>query len=263
MRALLSSAALGLFVVFPYPSFAASEAASCSSNSDGYTVNATCAHSAAQTTAYVVAHSDHTFQVHEACTTDNATCPETPTCDGGLVYDIWEDGELLPWQACLGQDQANRINGLTPGFVRRAFRRLTWPSSALVVQPPHGTTLVNFETNFYTTNDHPTVQTVTLLRQRVTIEATPTRYTWHFETGHLGAAGSGLTTSDPGAPYPDLQVSHRYTRVGRVRPSVDTTYSGRFRVNGGDWQTIPDTVTVPGSPVDLEVVSATPHLVGY
>ena len=31
---------------------------------------------------------------------------------------------------------------------------------------------------------------------------------------------------------------------------------------GGDWVPIPDTLTVAGTPVDLQVLSATPHLVG-
>ena len=46
-----------------------------------------------------------------------------------------------------------------------------------------GRTLINFDTNFYTTNTHPTTQTVTLIGQQVTIEATPTEYTWHFGSG--------------------------------------------------------------------------------
>ena len=109
------------------------------------------------------------------------TCPETPTCRGT----DWSTTSgrttiLLPWQACLTQQQAQQINGLTPGFVERAFKRLSWPSSELVVQPPNGKTLVNFDTNFYTTNTQPSTRTVTLLGQRVTVEATPTQYTWHF-----------------------------------------------------------------------------------
>jgi len=50
---------------------------------------------------------------------------------------------------------------------------------------------------------------------------------------------------------------------GSVAPSVDTTYRGRYRVGNGTWKSIPDTLTVPGAPVALQVVSATPHLVGY
>jgi hypothetical protein len=174
----------------------------------------------------------------------------------GEIYDVREDGVLLPWQACLSQDQADQISGLTPGFVERAFKRLHWPSSDLVIEPPDGKTLVNFATNFYTTNTTPTTQTVTLLGQRISVEATPTQYTWHFGVGE-----TGLTTTDPGAAYPDLQVTHRYLHVGTDHPSVDTTYTGRYRVNNGSWQTIPDALTVPGQPVDLQVVSATPHLV--
>ena len=217
-----------------------------------------CVKSGAQTRAYIVSHSDHTFSVDAACKTDNAVCPETPTCRDGLVYNVFEDGTLLSWQSCLTQHQADRINGLTPGLVRHAFRRLSWPASHLVVQPPRGKTLVNFDTNFYTTNTHPSTRTVTLIGQQVTIEATPTEYTWHF-----GGTDGDLTTSDPGAAYPDLRITHRYTLVGSVTPSVDTRYAGRFRVGNGAWQAIPDTLTVPGEPVDLQIVSATPHLVGY
>ncbi len=82
-------------------------------------------------------------------------------------------------------------------------------------------------------------------------------------TAAVTRGGGDLSTSDPGAPYPDLRITHRYARVGGVRPSVDTTYAGRYRVGNGTWRAIPDTLTVPGPAVDLQVVSATPHLVGY
>ena len=125
-----------------------------------------------------------------------------------------------------------------------------------MIQPPQGKTLVNFATNFYTTNTTPTTQTVTLLGQHITVEATPTQYTWHFGTDQA------LTTTDPGAAYPDLRITHRYLHTGTATPSVDTTYTGRYRVNNGTWQTIPDTLTVPGPTTHLQILSATPHLVG-
>jgi hypothetical protein len=227
-------------------------------------VGTKCVKSGSETNAYIAAHSDHTYSVALACATDNALCSDTPTCrsDGqdGQVYDVFEDGALVDWQACLTKQEARHLGGLTPAEVERAFQRLSWPASPIVVQPPKGRTLVNFDTNFYTTNTHPTTQTVTLIGQQVTIEATPTEYTWHFGSG---ATDADLATSDPGAAYPDLRVTYRYTRVGDVNPSVDTTYSGRYRVGNGDWETIPSTLTVPGAAVDLQVVSATPHLVGY
>jgi hypothetical protein len=224
-----------------------------------------CVKSGSDTDAYIGEHSDHTYSIRPACGVGGtALCSEPATCTieghDGFLYNVYQDADPVPldWQACLTTQEAERLGGLTPARVERAFRRLAWPASELVVQPPHGRTLVNFDTNFYTTNTHPALQTVTLIGQPVTIEATPTRYTWHF-----GTTDGDLTTTDPGAAYPDLRVTHRYTRVGSVTPSVDTTYAGRYRVGNGSWQTIPDTLTVPGEPVDLQVVSATPHLVGY
>ena len=102
---------------------------------------------------------------------------------------------------------------------------------------------------------------MTLLGRRVTIEATPTAYTWHF--GADTADAERLSRATPVPPTRTSAVTYRYTRVGMAHPSVDTTYSGRYRVGGGAWRTIPQTLTVTGAAVDLEVVSATPHLVGY
>jgi hypothetical protein len=224
-----------------------------------------CVKSGSETNAYIGEHSDHTYSIRPACEVGGrALCSEPARCNieghEGLLYNVYEDAapDPLDWQACLTEQEAKRLGGLTPAMIEHAFQRLAWPASELVVQPPKGRTLVNFDTNFYTTNTRPSTRTVTLIGQTVTIEATPTQYTWHF-----GTTDGDLTTTDSGAAYPDLRVTHHYTHVGSVTPSVDTTYSGRFRVGTGSWQTIPDTLTVPGASVGLQVVSATPHLVGY
>ena len=44
---------------------------------------------------------------------------------------------------------------------------------------------------------------------------------------------------------------------------MDTTYTATYRVNGGPWRDVPGSVTIPGAPVELEVLTATPTLVGY
>jgi hypothetical protein len=228
---------------------------------------ADCIKSGDETNAYIGAHSDHTYSIRPACDIGGLTiCSKPAQChvgdDDGWLYNVYEDDnpDPLDWQACLTKQEAKHLGGLTPDLVEHEFHRLTWPESRIVVQPPQGRTLVNFDTNFFTTNTDPTTQTVTLIGQRVTIEATPTQYTWHFGAD---TSDADLSTGDPGAPYPDLRVTYRYARVGEVHPSVDTTYAGRFRVGNGAWRTIPSTLTVPGVTVDLQVVSATPHLVGY
>jgi hypothetical protein len=75
-----------------------------------------------------------------------------------------------------------------------------------------------------------------------------------------------VTGSDPGAPYAvdsSLRVSHVYAEARvTVHPSVDVTYSGDYRVDGGPWRRIPTTLTKAGVPVGLQVLTATPHLVG-
>lgn len=146
---------------------------------------------------------------------------------------------------------------LTAGMIRRAFAELRLPASTLVIQPPDGLTLVNFDTNFYTTSTRPLTRTVTLLGQRVTLEATPSTYHWTFGDGRE------LSTSHPGAPYPDLTVTHNYLRKGTYRPSLATTYTGRYRVGGGPWRSITGTVTIDGSGQPLRAIEAQPKLVGY
>jgi len=172
----------------------------------------------------------------------------------GFLYDVLLEGQVVG-QVCVTEPAPGTPAVVTPGVVEREFRRLSWPGSELVVQPPKGRTLVNFATNFYTTNVAPTRQVVRLLGMRVVIEATPIEYVWQH------GDGTSTATSDPGAAYPDLRVTHEYTAKGVVEPSVDTVYRGRYRVGRGPWVGIPETLTVAGEAQRLEVIEATPTLV--
>jgi hypothetical protein len=173
-----------------------------------------------------------------------------------MVFQTSPGSPNVPWgTVCLPTDF--EVEVITPGRVLHEMKRMTWPAAELSIQPPDGRTLVNFKTNFFTTTTEPDTQTITLLGQRVEIEATPVSYTWHFGDGEKQSG------ADPGAPYPNLDVTHTYRKAEvTVRPSVDVTYHGRFRVNGGQWQDIPETLTVAGTPTQLQVLTATPHLVG-
>ena len=144
---------------------------------------------------------------------------------------------------------------ITPALVLNEIRRIGLPRLEAKTQP-EGKTLVNFDTIFYT-EAQPFTATVRLLGRQVEIVAEPTEYVWHHGDG-------GLTrTTGPGAPYPSKNITYRYTDAHTtVRPRVDVTYQARFRVNGGSWQAIPDTVTITGPESNLRVSEAAPVLSG-
>lgn len=140
-------------------------------------------------------------------------------------------------------------------MVLREVQRIGLPSLEVQVQPADKT-LVNFETNFYAQPEAFERQ-ITLLGQNVDVRATPTQFAWTFGDGETEQ------TDSPGAPYPDLQITHTYTDADvTVSPSVDVTYSAEFRVGDGEWEEIPETVTISGTPVSLQIVEATPVLSG-
>jgi hypothetical protein len=144
---------------------------------------------------------------------------------------------------------------VTPGLVLTAFREIGLPALEARTQP-EDKTLVNFETIFYTA-PQPFTRTVTLLGRQVQVTATPSVFIWHY------GDGTTATTATPGAPYPAKDVTHDYVDAHvTVHTSVDVTYSGRFRVDGGPWQTIPGTVTITGPTAPLRVSEATPLLSG-
>lgn len=182
----------------------------------------------------------------------NSPCSELGS-DGevyeGIVYDVVQGGQTVG-QTCVtdAPGEPSAPPQVTPAMVVRAFQRISWPASALTIQPPGGRTAVNFETFFFTDDTAPVTQTVTLLGQRVTIEATPSEFTWRY------GDGTAETTASPGDAYPQGDVTHLYLRKGGVAPRLDTTYTGRYRVGSGPWIGIPASHTVAGAPQTLDVV---------
>ena len=144
---------------------------------------------------------------------------------------------------------------MTPGRVLTALRQIGLPALEAKTQPT-GKTLVNFETIFYA-EPQPFARTITLLGQRVDVEANPSTYTWHH------GDGTAASTQTPGARYPAKDVVHEYTDAHTtVSPRVDVTYTARFRVNAGAWQDIPETVTITGPGGSLRIAEATAVLSG-
>ena len=157
--------------------------------------------------------------------------------------------------ACLGPDEIPQRPRVTPDLVLREVRRIGLPALQVHVQP-EGETLVHLDTIFFA-EPEPFGRTVQLLGFTVDVQATPSSYAWSF------GDGSGATTSTPGGPYPDMSVTHAYTDAHVTeRASVDVTYTVRFRVDGGAWQSLEETVTADGPATAVAVREAVPVLSG-
>ncbi|MBA2417699.1 MAG: hypothetical protein H0V59_01970 [Nocardioidaceae bacterium] len=199
---------------------------------------------------------------------DAVSCGAAQTCPvGQLKWTLWEQPPGRSWvpvnTVCYagqpppppadGSPPVTRRPQVTPAVVLREVRTIGLPTRRIQVQPAD-TTLVNLETIFYTTEpvfNH----TTRLLGYDIDIIAHPARYTWH--TGD----GETLTTTTPGAPYPQGSIVHRYHhRATNLHPRLHITYQIRFRVNDRNWQTIDQTLTTQGPPTTLTIKEATPLL---
>jgi hypothetical protein len=149
---------------------------------------------------------------------------------------------------------------VTQALVLRAFERIPVPASRVSIQPPGGKTLVNLETIFSTEAQEFT-RTIGLLGHRVDLEIWPSRFEWVTGDGADFATDWAGRPWEKGVPLGEF-ITHIYDDAQGVTTRVDTTWSARYRVDGGSWNDVGGTVTIEGEPFDLAVLSAEPHLVG-
>ncbi|WP_174721964.1 hypothetical protein [Actinomyces qiguomingii] len=99
--------------------------------------------------------------------------------------------------------------------------------SGITRQPPGPEVLLTKDFIVYTSPDTQ-VLTTTVAGTEVTIHATPTSYTWNW------GDGTTTTTTDPGAPWPNQTLTHRYTRTATdVTTTLTTTWKATYTPNGG------------------------------
>jgi hypothetical protein len=156
--------------------------------------------------------------------------------------------------ACRGATDSEDPAVIEPVVTAEDFRRLPLPAARINVQPPNRRTLINIPTNLYADASRVVIPT-TVLGQAVRVRATPMRFRWTY------GDGEGLTTVDPGAPYPELRTAHTYLRPGKRALGLTTTYSGEYSVAGGTWLPIDGLATVNSPGTALTVLAAQNELV--
>ena len=256
--------ALSLNLWLPAPSHADATKPRCYEQVDLNTVEVICEYDGKTLEAARAADPTATWVVYQLCKDGTSGGPEACanpricTVDGrtGTFYAVIKNGKR-DGLACLTASEATAADKPPiRSVVIQTFKTLDWSPSAVNVQPPGGKTLVNLDTNFFTTNTDATSIPVTLQGQNIVVTARPIAYRWHFDDA------TSITTTSPGAPYPNLDVAHVYEQTGDVAVSVDTQYGdASFTVNGGPSEAIPSTIWVAGESQDLEIVEAMPQLV--
>lgn len=173
-------------------------------------------------------------------------CPD-PNQAGYIVEQRLRDSNQA-WQVagtiCIAPDGPV----LTPGLVLEEVRRIGLPAIS-VEAPPE--TFVNYDTVVYTEAETFS-RTVNLLGFTVDLEATPSQFHWTY------GDGTTETTTTAGRPHPATDITHTWNDAHRTfHPSVDVTYEIRFRVDGGEWQSLTDTITIAGPEGDVRIREAT------
>jgi hypothetical protein len=168
--------------------------------------------------------------------------PPPAGAPAGSAYGQWSNA----YAGCVDVTDLNPPP--SPDEVFRYFQTLPLPQLTTRQQPP-GQALVGLPVIFFTDSANAQTFTVDIRGFTVDIAATVTSYTW--DTGD----GAVLTTTDPGAPYPDQTITHDYSS-GTYTASLTTTWGATFSVDGGVAAQVPGTTTTQGAPVTFSVRQA-------
>jgi hypothetical protein len=137
---------------------------------------------------------------------------------------------------------------------RDDFAKLPVKASQAHAGPDEGWLPANMELVLYADSEEQELETE-LLDTPVRIRATPESYRWDLGDGNV------ITTKDPGAPYPEKDVTATYDYEGWYDVTLTTTYSGEFSVEGGEWQEIDGTIDVESDPQEVYSKSLESRLV--
>lgn len=188
----------------------------------------------------------------------------------GLLYEIYARpaGSTGAWQYVGSTCFADRVPGASPTLsmarIIDAFHLTPWATATVVTQPEGNTTLVtlpvfariSWSVQGYQPGEVDTLDPAGMFGLTVQIRPKVDHYTYVWGDGTT----TGPSRSDGGV-WPTGDITHSYPTPGTYQVRVDTTFTGDFRVNGGPWTQIPDTVTITGPTTTVTVHTAKAVLV--
>jgi hypothetical protein len=196
-----------------------------------------------------------------------------PANGPGPLMRIWRQGTLngqvvQPWTmigvTCHANVAPNARPMLTMAMIQEAFNLTPWATGCTEVEPVGNVTLVGLDTFYrvewstegFEPGEVHAVDPARMLGYRVDIRPKLVGLTYRFGDGSEFGPTPSL-----GGRYPSGPIRHQYPQTGTFPVSVAVTWGGDFRIDGGDWTPIPNTVTVGGPATQLEVKAARAVLV--
>lgn len=179
-------------------------------------------------------------------------CPEGAWLQTGSTDTRDPEGKTIytaPYCATDAADSPGDASGGVPVTIDEV-------RTLLVVKPEiesdnGGRGVRNAETNFYTLAEPVSLRT-TIDGQLIELRATPVSFTWDY-----GDGSAPVTTTEGGHAQPEFNTptptSHVYEKTGSYTVGLTTQYIGEYRVEGGDWQLIPGTITMDSTPVTADI----------
>jgi hypothetical protein len=185
---------------------------------------------------------------------------------------IWrqatKNGAVGPWVmigvTCHADVAPNARPLLTMAMIEQAFHLTPWASASVGVEPANNVTLVGLDTYYrviwsaegFEPGEVEAIDPARMLGYQVDIRPKLVGYVYRFGDG----SEFGPTPS-AGGIYPTGTITHQYRTTGRVPVNVSAIMGADFRVGGGDWAPIPDTVTLPGPVTQVDIKEARAVLV--
>lgn len=155
---------------------------------------------------------------------------------------------------------------VTMAMIQNAFNLTPWAKPEIDTQPAGNVTLVGLDTYYkvnwtpdgFQPNEIDAIDPARMNGYKVDIRVRLVGFVWSFGDDQT----FGPTTSEGGV-YPSGNITHQYLAGGGFPASVTTTFSGDFRIGGGDWAPIPNSATVPGPATTVTVRTAQAQLVSH